>query len=148
MAIEKKKCQSIYQNLLECRQEKDIPASAYIREFFETSRCDGEVNFKPFRDEYSTRINKGDSKRLQRVLGFEETEVDEKIVAQACMHYAKWHNKQLVSALNWQNWFVYHTVDRAERTLAVFGIVGGGYAGIKVASASWRLIHNRWQNVK
>jgi hypothetical protein len=37
-SIEKNNCQSIYQNLLECSQEKDIPATAYIRLFFETSR--------------------------------------------------------------------------------------------------------------
>jgi hypothetical protein len=49
------------------------------------------------------------------------------------MHYAKWLNKQLVSALSWPNWFAYHTVDRAERTLAVFGTAGDGYAGFKVA---------------
>jgi hypothetical protein len=49
-----------------------------------------EVDFKPFREEYTTRINKGDPKRLQRVLEFEQTELDEKISAQACMHYAKW----------------------------------------------------------
>jgi hypothetical protein len=143
-AVDKKKCQSIYQNLFECRQEKDIPASAYIRELFETSRCDSDVDFKPFREEYSVRLNKGDAKRLLRVLEFEETEVDEKIAAQACMHYVKWHNEQLVSALSWPNWFVYHTFDRAERTLAVFGIAGGGYAGFKVARASWRLIRNRF----
>jgi len=143
-SLEKKKCQSIFQNLLECHQAKDIPASAYIREFFETSRCDAEFDFKPFREEYKNRINKGDHERLQRVLDFAETVVDEKIAAQACMHYAKWHNKQLVSALNWQNWFVYHTIDRAERTLAVFGIVGGSYGGFKVARASWRLISSKF----
>ena len=121
----------------------------YVREFFETSRCDDSdiVDFKPFREKYSTRLNNSDpNHRLQRVLQYEETEVDEKIAAQACMHYAKWHNKQLVSALNWQNWFFYHTLDRAERTLAVFGIAGGGYAGIKVARASWRLIRNNKLN--
>lgn len=143
-SLEKKKCQSIYQNLLECRQAEDIPASAYIREFFETSRCDTEFDFKPFRGEYSTRINKGDPERLQRVLNFAETVVDEKIAAQACMHYAKWHNNQLVSALNWQNWFAYHTFDRAERTMAVFGIVGGGYGGFIVARSSWRLISSKF----
>lgn len=143
-SVEKKKCQSIYQNLLECRQEKDILASAYIREFFETSRCDAEYNFKPFREEYKTRIDKSDPQRLDRLLTFAETEVDEKIAAQACMHYAKWHNKHLVSALNWQNWFIYHTFDRAERTLAVFGIAGSGYAGFKVARASWRLIRSKF----
>jgi hypothetical protein len=87
-ALDKKKCQSIYLNLLQCRHEKDIPASAFIREFFETSRCDSVVDFKIFREEYSVRLNKGDNERLQRILEFKDTEVDEKIATQACMHYA------------------------------------------------------------
>ena len=37
--------------------------------------CDAEVDFKPIREEYTTRINKGNPKRLQRVLEFEETEI-------------------------------------------------------------------------
>ena len=140
--LEEKKCQSIYQTLLECRQQKDIPASAYVREIFETSKCDAQFNFKPFREEYTARLNKDDPQTLQRVLAFKETDVDEKIAAQACMHYAKWHNKQLVSALNITNWCIYHTIDRAEHTLAVLGIGGAGYAGFKAARASWRLIRS------
>jgi hypothetical protein len=54
-----------------------------------------------------------------------------------------WHNKQLVASLNWSNWFVYQTFDRAERTLALFGIGGGGCAGLNAARASWRLIRRR-----
>eukprot|EP01038_Epipyxis_sp_PR26KG_P017357 gene17357-23972_t len=107
-SIENFKCQSIYQNLLEA---KGIPASAYIREFFQTDRCDGEADFTKLRDAYKTSLNdtkKPDPLRLTRVLNFEETEIDEKIAAQACLHYANWHNKQLVSALNWPNWFYYH----------------------------------------
>jgi uncharacterized protein YeaO (DUF488 family) len=122
---------------LDCNREKDIPASAYIREFFETTRCDEQVNFKAFRTEYENSLNKGDSHRLQRVLDFKESENDEKVSAQARLHFSKWHNKQLVSALNWSNWFHYHT-DLAERTLSLLGIAGVGYAGLKVVGASWR----------
>lgn len=113
-------CQSIYQTLLECRQGRDIPSTAFIREFFETSRCDAEVDFSPFREEYVVRLNKDDDKRLQRILNFKETSVDEMVATQACIHYATWHHKQLVSALSWPNWFAYHTVDRVERTLIAF----------------------------
>jgi len=139
--LEKVKCQSIYQNLLDCRQEQDMLASAYIREFWETARCDTvATDFSPFRKEFEGRLNARESGALNRILSFDETEKDEKVAAQACGHYSKWHNKQIVSALNWTNWLRYHTIERAEKTLAVFGIGGGLYAGYKVALASFRML--------
>lgn len=115
--MDSRECQFIYQTLLECRQGRDIPATAFIRGFFETSRCDAEVDFSPFREKYALRLNKDDEKRLQRILDFKETKVDEMIATQACLHYAYWHHKQLVSALSWPNWFAYHTIDCVGRTL-------------------------------
>ncbi|RYE59300.1 MAG: hypothetical protein EOP48_01290 [Sphingobacteriales bacterium] len=144
--LQKKKCYSIYQNLVHCQSSlsgKDILASAYIREFFETSRCDGLHDFSPFRGELESRINVGDSKRLDRVIKFEENDVDEKVCAQACIHYHKWHNKHLVKALSWQDWAYYHVIERSERTVASLGILGAGYGGLKLAGASFRYVKNK-----
>jgi hypothetical protein len=141
--IHKAKCHSIFQNLVHCQSAKDIVASAYIREFFETERCDDVVDFSARRNELSMKLNRDDPKRLERVRSFKDTQDDEKVCAQVCIHYHRWHNKQLVAALSWPDWIAYHTVERGERTLATFGIIGAGYGGLKLAAASFRHIKDK-----
>ena len=119
-------CQRLYQTLLLSTHEKNIPASAFIREFYESIECDDEFNFKPLRDSYKKRLS---NDRLDRILEFKENDMDEKIAAQVCFHYSTEHTKQLISALK-----------GAERTLAMFGIVGSSYAGHRAAIASWKIL--------
>jgi hypothetical protein len=123
--LDKEKCQSLYMNLLACQSLNRIPDSVYVREFFETRRCDHVKSFEGCREDYANRINKGDPERLQRVLKFEETRTDERIVAQARLHYAQWHYKQLVGALSAWNSFAYHLSVEQDR-------------GRRVETASWR----------
>ena len=128
----KKKCNSIFSNLLMVKDVDPI-SSAYIRKFFQTDRCDKVKDMSPYRNEYKTFINSADSTlqhkkngevkddangRLERILTFNENEKDEKIANQAFLHYHTWHKTHLVSALNWPSYVYFHTIHRAERTVA------------------------------
>jgi hypothetical protein len=141
--IEKSKCQFIILNLIDChrgRANSELMATAYIREFEETSRCDNFYDLKRDREDLKERINRKDKFLHQRILDFEETIEDEKVASQACVHYNKWHETQLIRALSPRNWFYYQTIERAERTLAIIGIFGAEYGGIKIARQSYRFI--------
>ena len=99
------KCQNIYMNLLECNFLRgNITPSQYVREFWETERCDEFKDFSAHRKEYSDYLNKNDPKRMGRILNYSETDLDEGITAQALFHYNKWHRDKLVSSLSMRNW--------------------------------------------
>lgn len=142
---EEAKCQSIFENLIACNLSRDqnTLASAYIREFQESKRCDKFYSFEKDRKDLEMRINSNDPKRMERIINFKQTLEDEMHCSQAVIHYGTWHTKQLVSALNWSNWIKYHTIDRAERTVAVLGIFGATYAGLRVGRTSLRYIREQ-----
>ena len=123
--FEEKKCHSIFKNLVKCQARNDIPASAFIREFFQTKRCDRFTDFSTFRKDIEMKLSEDeDQQRLVRILRYKERDEDEKVAAQTCIHYGECHNKLLVQALSWPDWFQYQTLDRSERTLATLGIIG------------------------
>lgn len=101
-----KRCDSLFLNLLKFHggAATTTRAPAFIREFWETERCDHLHNFAPRREEYAARLKDG---VLLRVLTFQETPADEKVAAQAVMHYAEWHEKNLVSALSMSSFLKY-----------------------------------------
>jgi hypothetical protein len=104
MHVEQKKCESIYYNLLEChrkRGDQQILATFYIREFWETQKCDQVHDFSPLRNDLEKYLGK---ERLTRILGRREAEDDLVDAAQACFHYHRWHEKNLVAALSWPDW--------------------------------------------
>ncbi len=80
--LHKLKCDSIFTNLLRIKHENTFMASAFVREFFETMRCDDVFNMTYHRQKYATKINLGDKNRMFRVLNFTTSETDELIVAQ------------------------------------------------------------------
>jgi hypothetical protein len=140
------KCRSIYYNLVACHSSQhstDIMASAFIRELFETTRCDDVANFSKCREDFRKFISNSEGpERLSRILRYKETEEDEKRAVQACFHYSNWHRANLIRALDLRDWIYYHTIGRSERGLVVFGLSGGGCAGLKAANASFRWLRN------
>ena len=121
--LHKLKCNSIFTNLLRCHGNSKVSSSAYIREFFETVRCDDVFDMKTCRNEYIAKINKDDGQRLDRILGFAElSEKDEKVASSAISHSRSWHEEQLVSALSWSSWVKHFAVNKAERTLRRFAL--------------------------
>ncbi len=80
--LHKLKCDSIFTNQLRIKHEKNFMASAFVREFWETMRCDDVYNMTYHRQKYAIKINLGDNNRMFRVLNFTSSETDELIVAQ------------------------------------------------------------------
>jgi hypothetical protein len=76
------KCDSIYVNLLQAKFEKNFMASFFVREFFETARCDKVYNMTDMRQKYAAKINVGDPNRMCRVLNHEEDPKDESFATQ------------------------------------------------------------------
>ena len=93
------KCDSIYYNLLRA------PSILFIREFFETANCDDIFDMSVYRRDYASKINRGDEKRLQRILDFKSNKNDEAIAAQAVLHYRNWHESRLLKAVSWSSWW-------------------------------------------
>ena len=116
----KVKCNTIFENLLHFHGQQDMLSSAFIREFFETVRCDQVFDMSTHRAEYEKKITKD---RLDRILTFKTNDKDESVAAQATLHYHYWHQTRLLKAISWQSWVYYHTVTRAEKTLASLGLV-------------------------
>jgi hypothetical protein len=138
--ITEDKCQSIYMNLLALRENKDgLLSSQWVREFEQTSRCDGFVSFKELRQEY--RDHAGND-TIKRVLAYEDdAHADQKRVDQAVLHYFDWHQKQLVSALTWPNYFKYQILFKHERLLTWLGLAGSVGAGWVIVRNSERRRH-------
>lgn len=135
------KCVSIWRNLLRhMHRHGDVLASAYVREFDETARCDAFRNLKEARDALHGKIG---SARMKRIITFDETDADEKAAAQAVMHYGFWHEQLLLDCLPLRDRVLYHTVDRAERTLAALGIVTAVYGGARAAYASFSMLKRK-----
>ena len=110
------KCVSIWRNLLRhTNRSGDVLASAYVREFGETARCDRFHDLSAARIALEERVGRG---RMERIKAFDETDGDERAAAQAVMHYGLWHEQLLLACLPLHDRIMYHTVDRAERTLA------------------------------
>ena len=96
------KCDSIYYNLLRA------PSILFIREFFETANCDDIFDMSAYRRDYASKINRGDEKRLQRILDFKSDKNDEAIAAQAVLHYRNWHESRLLKAVSWSSWWSHY----------------------------------------
>eukprot|EP00195_Chlamydomonas_chlamydogama_P009654 CAMPEP_0202898606 /NCGR_PEP_ID=MMETSP1392-20130828/7082_1 /ASSEMBLY_ACC=CAM_ASM_000868 /TAXON_ID=225041 /ORGANISM="Chlamydomonas chlamydogama, Strain SAG 11-48b" /LENGTH=150 /DNA_ID=CAMNT_0049584587 /DNA_START=700 /DNA_END=1152 /DNA_ORIENTATION=+ len=136
------KCQSIYRNLLQVLQARGVPqersaASVFLRELQHTSRCDAYHDFTRIRKAYEEHVGH-DS--MKRIASFDETEKDERRAEQALVHYHDFSQKSLVAALDWEGWLKFHTIDKAERTVASFtttGSVHGGWRFARSASYNW-----------
>jgi hypothetical protein len=136
------KCNTIFLTLLHFHCQQDIPSSAFIREFFETARCDCVFDMSLHRAEYARKLT---NERLDRILAFKTTDEDESVAAQAAIHYHSWHESRLLKAISWQSWLYYNTVTRAERTLASLGLAGAAYGGMGAALNSFRYLKSKRQ---
>jgi hypothetical protein len=122
------KCRSILWNLVEAFSSSSIEANTaptvLIRELFETERCATQYpKLGNIRENYADFIGKP---TLQAILNFTPApdEFGQERCAQAIIHYHSWTRKMLVEQLCWQDRVYYHTVHRAERTVAILGMVG------------------------
>ena len=137
------RCQSIYWNLikiLESGKSQRNP-TLFIREFFQTERCDSYSDLSKEREAYKNKI--GDE-ALENIFNFRETICDEKKCAQAVLHYGYWNQKRLISSLNLRNRIFYQSFNQPTRLLELVTVFGLGYAGMKVASKAMSAVRTRF----
>jgi len=103
---EGERCQFIFLNLLRLRKHIDLAPAAYIREFFQTERCDGASDLRHQRDAYRRFLGPESSARIAK---YDETRVDERRAAHAVMHYSTFDASLLAKSLTWPNWIMYYT---------------------------------------
>ena len=99
---EKEKCVSIWHNLLRHTDREGMLSTAYVREFMETKRCDQYADLSDCRRNLEVRLVPGG--RLARIVAYSETDVDERVAAQAVLHYEWWHEKRLLQCLPTSSW--------------------------------------------
>ena len=138
--ITKAKCQSIYMNLLALRKkDAQLVSTQWVREFEQTARCDPFVSFKQERQDYSDHAGVA---TIDRVLSYSaRTEVDLERVDQAVVHNFDWHQKRLVSALTWSNYFKYQILHKHERLFSWLGLFTS-------AAGGWVFVRNRMKGIK
>jgi hypothetical protein len=137
--MNKERCNSIFYNLLRIHGDREILPTTYVREFFETRRCDHVCDLSTHRDEYAKKITADDPDRLARVLSFKETELDLKIALKASVHYHTRHEKKLVESLTLPSRVWCHTVGNAESAFAFVGM-GAGDSMMTVARSTTKAI--------
>lgn len=116
----KQRCNSIYWNLIELLTEKEEASAYFLREFYQTKRCDKIYDLHENRTDLQKYL--GDS-TLNNILDYKEDEnpSDLKKVTQAVCHYYAWNRKSLLKALPWGSWLYYHTFYMVERKFATLG---------------------------
>lgn len=143
--LHEQECNTTFINLLTIRGDVNIPATAYVREFFETARCDDVSDMAPLRADLSEKIEKYSPGAMQRIETCVPTDHDETAAAQAVIHYHIWQEEKLTAALTGQSWLSYHALQRVERTAATVGVITGLfvaspflYTGMKSVHTSFR----------
>jgi hypothetical protein len=138
------RCRSIFLNLLMQLDSAEMLSSAKIRAFDETARCDHVFDLSEERSNLRAFLTRdGDLARISRLASFEESDKDERVAAQATSHYYYWHNERLQKALPWNNWVWYHSIYRAEKTLAMVGLAGAVYGVGRASAASFRYLRGQ-----
>jgi hypothetical protein len=137
------RCQLIYWNLiesLESGKESDANSTMFIREFFQTQRCDEIHDLRSDRTAYVKFMGPG---VVERILAYQQTDLDMERGAQAVYHYTKWNHRQLVRGLDWPNWLYYHTLHQPTRLVECIAIGGTAYGGARLAINTMKLLKSR-----
>ncbi len=116
-------CDDMYINLIRCKRVRGIPASAFVREFSETTVCDDVFNMTRDRQDYIDYLGPD---RTARVLEFTSDERDELIVAQAVLHFHNAHEGRMTAGLRQSSRLMYTIFYSVEQALFAVGYGFGG----------------------
>lgn len=76
---------------------RKMTSAAHIREFMDTKRCDRYSDLLECRRNLEMRLVPHG--RLGRIIGYTETDADEKMAAQTLMYFRSWHRQRLLHCL-------------------------------------------------
>ena len=145
-------CYKIYWNLHEMMQNKDIPASFFIRELFQTVRCDNVKDFKELRSRYHSFIDEQKADSFNKIMTLQGDANTEEAAVQTFLHYQTWTAEELFKAFPFNYKLYYHTWHRSEKLFAFVGIVTTGIWGMnkgsKVVRASLEKIRKQRSDPK
>lgn len=113
------RCQGLYSTLLTFQaaaMSGKIPATVYIREVFETERCDNVLDMSLARAEYEERL--GGELRVMSLMNFDPFTPDEyEIAAAAVKELTPKHRAALISALPLHSRVYHHMVQPLENAI-------------------------------
>lgn len=117
----KQKCQSIWYNLLAPKSNYGDNATIYLREFFETHRCDHIHDMKSYRNNYRSYIG---SEAYKRIIHGQPISEDDKMKASSSVfHYYEWDRRFLLKCLSWSTFFRYYFTYKPETSNLFFPVV-------------------------
>jgi hypothetical protein len=143
-----KKCLYIVRNLLRCLEEDDngaLGAPTYLREWMQTERCDEVLKTADFEEIRKSIEITTTPDVMRRIKSFTETEKDMNVALQTVTHYREWHRDVLMSNLPFSERVYHHTILKAERTLAVLGIVGLTHQGFRGVRGMSLALKKKWK---
>ena len=112
------KCENVYYDLLMLLRRKNY-GSIFIRELMETKHCDDVFPMEELRSQVISRINnQGTPQSFDKIVNFNESSRDERIVTQTVIHYKPLIESKLLDTLSYPLWLKYHTLTRIEFKIA------------------------------
>jgi hypothetical protein len=131
-------CQTLYLTLLQSKGIAARAATAYIRQFQETARCDRFNYFSQARERYAKQLG---PETMPRIATYDETVKDERMATTAVLGSHVDHERLLTSALDFKTRLGYETFFKLERSVA--DLTGGSatYGGWKIVQRTFDHIH-------
>ncbi|KJE92973.1 hypothetical protein CAOG_03841 [Capsaspora owczarzaki ATCC 30864] len=96
-------CQRIYSTLLEFGRVQSSGTKVYLRELFETARCDHVKDLSARRDAYEDYVNTYSPGGMERILDYRDTHRDAEVAKQAVLHMFFNDRQVLYNALTFHN---------------------------------------------
>lgn len=106
------KCQTIFYNLAYIAAVGGMP-KVFLREFWQTTRCDDYHNFSSLRKDYVSHMGRT---TLDRIMTYKEDYTDAEKATQTVVHYADWTKSELLKALTFPKWIkfkIHYVLDGA-----------------------------------
>jgi len=141
--LERKKCQTIYWNLLMLLDDEIEATSAphYLREFVQTAQCenlDGERSAKELREAREKVQEHTTPEVWKKIVVYNEGVQETNRALQAMIHYRTWHHSLLLSALDWKGYFNYYFFHKAEKVSSGLGLIALSYGGVRGATRGYK----------
>ena len=128
-------------------ERDEVSSPHYLREFFQTARCETVPGEKMTKDLRDTReqIEKHVTPEVWKdIENYNEDIRGTNRALQTMIHYRTWHHQLLFSALDLKGQAYHYLFHKAEKLLASLGLIVLGYGGIKGASKTYkRLFENQ-----
>lgn len=125
------KCQTIYLNLLDGLLERTFSTPNFVRELWQTERCDQFHSLQGLRTDITKHMGED---ALNRILLYQATPIDEEKALDTMIHYSRWTTRRLQESLDWPNWLRFHIWERPH----FLSYVGLGSLGVATARVFWR----------